>query len=141
MLEIFKFYINLISKLIAELWGNFKITDNVNYLSFFIASIVLVVFISILKLSIASNGINTYKQYKASQDKKENKGRWFLVYFFYDLNTIANFPIFESYNILLMSDFQRFCVLISVNTFYLLFLLFVLIIIYKSILWIRRILF
>lgn len=75
MLEIFKFYINLISKLIAELWGNFKITDNVNYLSFFIASIVLVVFISILKISIASNGINTYKQYKASQDKKENKGR------------------------------------------------------------------
>ena len=141
MLEIFKFYINLISKLITELWGKFKITDNVNYLSFFIASIVLVVFISILKLSIASNGINIYKQYKASQDKKENKGRWFFVYFFYDLNTIANFPIFESYNILLMSDFQRFCVFISVNTFYLLFLLFVLIILYKSILWIRRILF
>ena len=27
MLEIFKFYINLISKLITEFWGNFKITD------------------------------------------------------------------------------------------------------------------
>lgn len=63
------------------------------------------------------------------------------MYFFFDLNTIANFPIFESYNILLMEDFQRFCVLISVNAFYLMFLAFVITIIYKSFLWIKKILF
>lgn len=63
------------------------------------------------------------------------------MYFFFDLNTIANFPIFKSYNILLMEDFQRFCVLISVNAFYLMFLAFVITIIYKSFLWIKKFLF
>lgn len=73
MLEVFKFYISLISKLITELWGKVEITKNVNYLSLFMASIVLVTFISILKLSIVSNGINTYRQYKASRDKKDSR--------------------------------------------------------------------
>lgn len=73
MLEVFKFYISLISKLVSELWGKVEITKNVNYLSLFMASIVLVTFISILKLSLVSNGINTYRQYKASRDKKDRK--------------------------------------------------------------------
>lgn len=73
MLEVFKFYISLISRLITELWGKVEITKNVNYLSLFMASIVLVTFISILKLSIVSNGINTYRQYKSSRDKKNGR--------------------------------------------------------------------
>ncbi len=63
------------------------------------------------------------------------------MYLFFTLEQISNFPIFSSFNILLMNDFQRFCVLISVNVFYLLFLAFILTIIYKSFLWIKKILF
>ena len=63
------------------------------------------------------------------------------MYLFFTLEQISNFPIFFTFNILLMNDFQRFCELISVNVFYLLFLAFILIIIYKSFLWIKKILF
>ena len=51
------------------------------------------------------------------------------MYLFFTLEQIASFPIFASYNILSMNDFQRFCVLISVNAFYIMFLAFVLTII------------
>ena len=38
------------------------------------------------------------------------------MYLFFTLEQISNFPIFSSFNILLMNDFQRFCVLISVTS-------------------------
>lgn len=54
------------------------------------------------------------------------------MYFFFSLDEIQQFVIFNQFNISLMSDFQRFCVLISVNAFYLLFLFFLLTIVYKT---------
>lgn len=54
------------------------------------------------------------------------------MYFFFSLDEIQQFVIFNQFNISLMSDFQRFCVLISVNVFYLLFLFFLLTIVYKT---------
>lgn len=54
------------------------------------------------------------------------------MYLFFTLEEIANFTCFSSFNILLMNDFQRFCVLVSVNAFYLFFLFFVITLIYKT---------
>lgn len=54
------------------------------------------------------------------------------MYFFFSLDEIQQFVIFNQFNISLMSDFQRFCILISVNAFYLLFLFFLLTIVYKT---------
>lgn len=54
------------------------------------------------------------------------------MYLFFTLEEIASFNCFSSFNILLMNDFQRFCVLISVNAFYLIFLFFVITLIYKT---------
>ena len=55
------------------------------------------------------------------------------MYFFLTLEQIEKLAVFEQFNSPLMSDFQRFCVLVSVNAYRLLFLAFVLTIIYKTV--------
>ncbi len=63
------------------------------------------------------------------------------MYLFFTLEQIASMQCFSSFNIMLMDDFQRIVVLIAVNGLYILFLMFILTIIYKSFLWIKKILF
>ncbi len=63
------------------------------------------------------------------------------MYLFFTLEQIAAMKCFESFNILLMSDFERIMILVVVNILYILFLSFILTILYKSFLWLRRILF
>lgn len=69
MLEIFKFYVVTIKDMLERLWGGFQLTDNVNYLQFFVASWLVIVFISLLRFRVSSGGFEAFKQY--SRDRKE----------------------------------------------------------------------
>ena len=76
MLDVIKFYFDLIGNLMSEIWGNFQLTSNVNYLQFFIAVILLLTFISVLKFGFGSNGISEFKQYSRNRELREAKHRY-----------------------------------------------------------------
>ena len=75
MLDVVKFYFDLIGQLMSEIWGNFHLTSNVSYLEFFIAVILIITFISILKFGFGSNGISEFKQYSREKELREAKHR------------------------------------------------------------------
>lgn len=55
------------------------------------------------------------------------------MYIFYNLDQISNFSIFSNYDFSLFTPFESIMVLIGVNLFYLMFLFFCIVIIYKSV--------
>lgn len=76
MLDVIKFYFELIGNLISEIWGNFHISDNVSYLQFFIAIIIIISFIALLRFGFGSNGISEFKQFSNSRKIENAKHRY-----------------------------------------------------------------
>lgn len=76
MLDVIKFYFELIGSLMSQIWGNFHITSNVNYLQFFIAVVIIISFIALLRFGFGSNGISEFKQYSRNKELKEAKHRY-----------------------------------------------------------------
>ncbi|HIS38809.1 MAG TPA: hypothetical protein IAB45_04785 [Candidatus Onthousia faecavium] len=72
MLDVIKFYFDLIGELISQLWGNFQLTENVNFLQFFVAIIIILTFISVLRFGFGSNGISEFKQFSRNKEKERN---------------------------------------------------------------------
>ena len=72
MLDVIKFYFDLIGDLISQLWGNFQLTENVNFLQFFVAIIIILSFISVLRFGFGSNGISEFKQFSRNKEKERN---------------------------------------------------------------------
>ncbi len=73
MLEIFKFYADLIGQLLSKIWGSFQITDKVNYLQFFVAILIVITFIKLLKFQFEDHGINAIKRYHRNQNSKKEE--------------------------------------------------------------------
>ena len=73
MIEIIKFYFELIGNLMTNIWGKIQLTSNVNYLQFFIAIIVIISFISLLRFGFGNNGISEFKQFSRSRENKRDK--------------------------------------------------------------------
>ena len=76
MLDVIKFYFDLIAKLMSDIWGSFQITENVNFLQFFIAIIIIISFIAVLRFGFGSNGISEFKQYSRNKELREAKHRY-----------------------------------------------------------------
>ncbi len=76
MLDVIKFYFNLIGNLMSEIWGNFKITEDVSFLQFFIAVIIIISFIALLRFGFGSNGISEFKQYSRIKSERDAKHRY-----------------------------------------------------------------
>lgn len=76
MLDVIKFYFDLIGKLMSDIWGSFQITENVNFLQFFIAIIIIISFIAVLRFGFGSNGISEFKQYSRNKELRESKHRY-----------------------------------------------------------------
>lgn len=76
MLDVIKFYFELIGNLMSQIWGNFHITSNVNYLQFFIGVIIIISFIALLRFGFGSNGISEFKQYSRNKTEREAKHRY-----------------------------------------------------------------
>ena len=72
LLDVIKFYFDLIGDLISKLWGNFQLTENVNFLQFFVAIIIILSFISVLRFGFGSNGISEFKQFSRNKEKERN---------------------------------------------------------------------
>ena len=72
LLDVIKFYFDLIGDLISQLWGNFQLTENVNFLQFFVAIIIILSFISVLRFGFGSNGISEFKQFSRNKEKERN---------------------------------------------------------------------
>ena len=72
LLDVIKFYFDLIGDLISQLWGNFQLTENVNFLQFFVAIIIILSFISVLRFGFGSNGISEFKQFSRNNEKERN---------------------------------------------------------------------
>lgn len=72
LLDVIKFYFDLIGELISQLWGNFQLTENVNFLQFFVAIIIILTFISVLRFGFGSNGISEFKQFSRNKEKERN---------------------------------------------------------------------
>ena len=76
MLDVIKFYFDLIGKLMSDIWGSFQITENVNFLQFFIAVVIIISFIAVLRFGFGSNGISEFKQYSRNKELREAKHRY-----------------------------------------------------------------
>lgn len=76
MLDVIKFYFDLIGKLMSDIWGSFHITENVTFLQFFIAVIIIISFIAVLRFGFGSNGISEFKQYSRNKELREAKHRY-----------------------------------------------------------------
>ena len=76
MLDVIKFYFDLIGKLMSDIWGSFQITENVNFLQFFIAIIIIISFIAVLRFGFGSNAISEFKQYSRNKELREAKHRY-----------------------------------------------------------------
>ena len=76
MLDVIKFYFELIGNLMSQIWGNFQLTSNVNYLQFFMAVIIIISFIAVLRFGFGSNGISEFKQYSRNKAEREAKHRY-----------------------------------------------------------------
>lgn len=76
MLDVIKFYFDLIGNLMSQIWGNFQLTSNVNYLQFFIAVVIIISFIAVLRFGFGSNGISEFKQYSRNKAEREAKHRY-----------------------------------------------------------------
>ena len=76
MLDVIKFYFDLIGNLMSQIWGNFQLTSNVNYLQFFIAVVIIISFIAVLRFGFGSNGISEFKQYSRNKSEREAKHRY-----------------------------------------------------------------
>lgn len=73
MLDVIKFYFDLIGKLMSDIWGNFHLTESVTFLQFFIAVFIIISFIAVLRFGFGSNGISEFKQYSRNKELKEAK--------------------------------------------------------------------
>lgn len=76
MLDVIKFYFELIGNLMSQIWGNFQLTPKVNYLQFFMAVIIIISFIAVLRFGFGSNGISEFKQYSRNKAEREAKHRY-----------------------------------------------------------------
>ena len=84
MLDVIKFYFDLIGKLMSDIWGSFHITENVTFLQFFFVSqpppispsIFSFFFIAVLRFGFGSNGISEFKQYSRNKELREAKHRY-----------------------------------------------------------------
>lgn len=76
MIEVIEFYFDLIGNLMSEIWGSFQITEDVNFLQFFIAVIIIISFIAVLRFGFGSNGISEFKQYARNKAEREAKHRY-----------------------------------------------------------------
>lgn len=76
MLDVIKFYFDLIGKLMSDIWGSFQITENVTFLQFFIAVVIIISFIAVLRFGFGSNGISEFKQYSRNKELREAKHRY-----------------------------------------------------------------
>lgn len=73
MLDVIKFYFNLVGNLMSQIWGNFHLTENVSFLHFFIAVIIIISFISVLRFGFGSNGISEFKQFSRNREKNKDE--------------------------------------------------------------------
>lgn len=76
MLDVIKFYFELIGNLMSEIWGSFQITEDINFLQFFIVVIIIISFIAVLRFGFGSNGISEFKQYSRNKELREAKHRY-----------------------------------------------------------------
>ena len=76
MLEVIKFYFDLIGNLMSKIWGNFYLTENVTFLQFFIGVIIIISFIALLRFGFGSNGISEFKQYSKNKELKDSRRRY-----------------------------------------------------------------
>ena len=73
LLDVIKFYFNLVGNLMSQIWGNFHLTENVSFLHFFIAVIIIISAISLLRFGFGSNGISEFKQFSRNREKNKDE--------------------------------------------------------------------
>lgn len=79
MLEIFKFYLEIVVKIFNNVLQRFQVADGIGFGTFLLACGLFVIFINLLKFQFGTNGIAEIKAYtnrkKVSNAKHVYKGK------------------------------------------------------------------
>lgn len=73
MLEIFRFYLNLVVKLFNQVLQKFEVADGLGFGTFLLGCSLFVIFINLLKFQFGTNGVAEIKAY--SSRKAESKAK------------------------------------------------------------------
>ena len=73
MLEIFKFYLEIVLKIFNQVLQKIQVADGIGFGTFLLACSLCVVFVNLLKFQFGTNGIAEIKAY--TQRKNESKAK------------------------------------------------------------------
>lgn len=65
MIEIFKFYLNLVVKLFNQVLQKFEVTEGLGFGTFLLGCSLFVIFLNLLKFQFGTNGFSELKEYNS----------------------------------------------------------------------------
>lgn len=73
MLDIFKFYLDLVVKLFNQVLQKFELTDGLGFGTFLLGCSLFVIFINLLKFQFGTNGVSEIKAYYSRKSQSNAK--------------------------------------------------------------------
>lgn len=73
MLEIFKFYLNLVVNLFNQVLQKFQVADGIGFGTFLLACSLFVIFVNLLKFQFGTNGMAEIKAYANRKAELKSK--------------------------------------------------------------------
>lgn len=72
MLDVLRFYIDVVRTLMHDVWGSFMVAPGVSFLNFMVACSIMILFLSLLKLKFESDIVSSSK-FDYSELQKESR--------------------------------------------------------------------